>query len=246
MSRVPRRLPSGMGRMKFMLFRKLLLLFAVIVALSAASANAQLGVYGTYSGQRFSGVTCPSFAGPCGYNDGDDRPYGGTFGAFYDTQRQFGPMRLGFDVRGDILTSNKRADSSAGGKGITRQYAALGGVRGTFHVPIRLIHPYAEVAGGIIRNNAIGAYTAVVSPNGGGTTASFDPNVYSVYPTVKGFAGVDVTVLPWLDLRAIELGAGAAFGSRTQLDSVSPLTTSTSSSRLTESIGVGVVFHIPR
>jgi hypothetical protein len=48
---------------------------------------------------------------------------------------------------------------------------------------------------------------------------------------VEGFAGADITILPVLDLRAIELGAGEAFGP---------------SSHSIQSIGIGVVFHTPR
>jgi hypothetical protein len=158
------------------------------------------------------------------------KPYGGAFGAYYDF-KDLGPVRIGVDLRGDVLGTNKRADSSAGGQGIVRQYATLGGLRGSIKTPIHWLRPYAEVAGGYTRNNAIGQYTFAPVPSGAPALVSFNPNVYANYGVVRGYVGADITIFPFLDLRAIELGAGEAFGS---------------SSHTTESIGAGIVFHLPR
>jgi hypothetical protein len=58
-----------------------------------------------------------------------------------------------------------------------------------------------------------------------------NPQLYQNFTQVEGFAGADITLLPILDLRAIELGAGEAFGP---------------SNHSIQSIGIGVVFHSPR
>lgn len=245
-----------------MLFRKLLLPLAVLFLSSFGSASAQLGVYGMFNGQRFGGVTCPTFASPCAAGSGHVQDYGGTFGAFYDF-RNIGKVRIGADARGDVLTSNKRADSSAGGPGIVRQYAVMGGIRGTFPTPIPWLHPYAEIAVGYTRNNANGVYTYTtlvnnsISPSTSGTSLSFNPSVYTSQPLVKGMVGLDVRVLPFIEIRAIELGLGEAFGSSTTV--VNTTTTmsaggsSTSSSVAAtspsthgiQSIGAGLVFRLP-
>ena len=215
----------------------------------AGSAYAQLGVYGMATGQRFSGVTCPSFASPCASNDGVVRPYGGTFGIYYDF-KNLGPVRIGADVRSDVLTSNKRADSSAGGEGILRAYNTLGGLRGSFRTPIHWLHPYAEIAGGYSRNNSIGQYTITSNALSSVSQVNFNPAIYSNYTLVKGFVGLDVAIFPFLDLRAIELGEGEAFGSAANVRTVnsdgSVSQTFSPSTHGTQSIGAGLVLHLPR
>ncbi len=245
-------------------FRKLLPLFAPVLIAASSAAHAQFGVYGTVSGQRFGGVTCPAFATPCGNNSGHINPYGGSFGGYYDFY-DLGPARLGVEVRGDVLTSNKRADSSAGSSGITRQYSAMAGVRGSFRTPISWLVPFASIDGGYIRNNASGLYTNITTvntsttPNITTSDTSFNPNLYTTYGLVKAFVGLDVKVASFLDIRAIELGAGDALGSAPTVMTVttttngagsnttsSAITTSSSNSHGVTSIGAGVVFHFPR
>ena len=214
------------------------------------TANAQLGVYATATGNWFGGVTCPSFASPCAQTSGRVNPFGGNFGAYYDF-RNLGPVRLGVDARGAVGSSNKRADSSSGGKGIVRQYEALGGVRGTFRTPLHWLHPYAEIAGGISRNNASGLYTNTVTTNNGVTQSilSFNPAAYTDYGLVKGFVGLDIPLLPYLSFRAIELGEGVAFGSAPTLQTTTGTSTVVNTrspdSHGVQSIGAGIVITIP-
>jgi len=219
----------------------------------AGSARAQLGVYGMYSGERFTGITCPTYAAPCGTNNGTVRPYGATLGAFYDFMN-VGPVRLGVDLRGDLLRADKRADSSAGGTDVLRQYATLGGLRGTFRTPKRWLRPYAEITGGYTRNNDVGQYTFTTTTSTAPVTLSYNPTVNKNYALVKAFVGVDIAIFPFLDLRPIELGEGEAFGSAVYSQSVTSngsttTTTSTTSGPNThgnQSISAGIVFHLPR
>ena len=249
--------------MKFMLFRKLLPLLAAFAFVYVGPARAQFAVYGTADGGTFGGVTCPAFAGPCAQSGGHVKPYGGTFGAYYDF-RDMGPLRIGADVRGDVLTSNKRADSSAGAKGAYRQYTALAGLRGSIRTPISWLHPYAEIAGGYTRNDASGLYTETTTTYSGTTpvqqtSVSFNPEQFTNYALFKGFVGVDVRVLPWMDIRAIEFGAGEAFGSAPTVQTVTAtvnangavtttgptITTTSPNTHFTDSIAAGVVFRFP-
>lgn len=218
------------------------------------AANAQLGIYATATGDWFGGITCPSYASPCAESDGKVKPFGGNFGAYYDW-RHYGPVKLGFDARGAVQSSNKRADSSAGGPGIVKNYEFLGGVRGTFHTPIKWLHPYGEILGGISRNNASGLYTYTVT-NGTNPTPpvlSYNPQNYSVYGVIKGFAGLDIPLLPYLSFRAVELGFGGAFGTAPTLQtttvngssSTTTVNTYSQSTHGVQSIGAGVVFTLP-
>jgi hypothetical protein len=218
------------------------------------AANAQLGIYATATGNWFGGVACPSFASPCAESDGKVKPFGGNFGAYYD-YRNFGPIRWGFDARGAIQSSNKRADSSAGGPGIVRNYEFLAGVRGTFKTPVRWLHPYAEIAGGITRNNASGLYTITTNETQPATqtSVSFNPQDYTVYPMIKGYVGLDIPLLSWLSFRAVELGAGGAFGSAptvqtttiTNSGTTTAVTTHSPDSHGIQSIGSGLVITLP-
>ena len=59
-----------------------------------SAAHAQFAVYGTVVGERVRGFTCATI---CASTDGSERPYGGSFGAFYNF-RTYGPMRLGVET----------------------------------------------------------------------------------------------------------------------------------------------------
>ena len=248
--------------MSLMSLRTSLRCAAVLTALSPLSAHAQFGVYGMVTGQRFGGITCPSFAAPCAAGGGRAQNYGGAFGGLYDL-RNVGPVKLGVDVRGEILTSNKRADSSAGGAGIFREYNVMGGVRGVVATPISWLRPYAEVAFGYSRNNASGVYTQTTTLNNTATPptslsfVTFNPSVYASQPLVKGLLGLDAHVSTHIDIRVIELGYGGSFGSTTTVvattSTVSPTgttstaaaTTSSPSTHGIASVAAGIVFRFP-
>jgi hypothetical protein len=188
-----------------------LLVFAALTISSAAPARAQGAIYGVVTGERVSGFTCQDPQNNCANNNGKEEPYGGTFGVYYDF-RSIGPVRLGADFRGSVLNAAKSAEYYGTSPDQIRHYSALGGLRGSIGTPIKILHPYAEVAGGYAR------YIGTLVP-----TAN--------YTQVQGLVGVDVNLLPWLDLRAIEFGAGAIFGP---------------ANHSTQSIGAGLVLHLPR
>lgn len=187
-----------------------LLLFLFV----SIAAQAQFGVYGTVTGERVTGFICTDPQGHCASSGGVVRPYGGTFGGYYDF-RSLGPFRVGVDLRGSVLNSNKSATIYGTSVDLVRHYAALGGLRAEARLPIHWLHPYVEAAAGLGRSNA----------------ASVVPTQYANYTQVQGFVGADITITPMLDLRAIELGAGEMFGP---------------SSHSIQSMGIGIVFHMPR
>jgi hypothetical protein len=187
----------------------------------AASAKAQLGVYGEVTGERISSITCVDPQHECASNDGVARPYGAEVGAQYDF-RNYGPVLIGFDVRGYVKNSNKSAAYYLGSGDAVRDYGALGGVRATFHTPYKLLRPYAEVAAGLSRTNA-----ALVAPEAGSSVVE----QYQDYTKIEGLVGLDLALFPMVDIRAIEFGAGEMFGP---------------SSHPTQQIGVGIVFHLTR
>ena len=208
-----------MGTIKPMLFRKLLLLFAPVALIAASSsAFAQFGVYGTVTGENLSSFRCitataaPTTGCTVSGTNVSVKPYGANFGAYYDL-RSLGPVRLGVDLRGGVLNSSKDTFENLTSADVIRQYSALGGVRGSVATPIKLIRPYAEVAVGYARFGSVDARSLYPLQN---------------YTEFEGLIGIDVPILPYMDIRAIELGAGALFGSSTHG---------------MESVGAGLVFH---
>lgn len=161
-------------------------------------------------------------------------PAGIIGGAYYDF-RTIGPVRLGIDLRGGVLHSNKSATSSAGGNDATGYDHVLLGLRGSFHTRYSWLSPYAQVSGGYARSNATLPFGAATL-NGSGTPNARTEDNFLVY---EGLAGLDIHVFPVIDLRPIELGIGNMnrFGS-------SPVGDGPGSVGIM-SIGAAVVFHMP-
>ena len=178
-----------------MLFRKCLPAVAAAAALISSVLHAQIGLFGTVTGERLTGITCQAFDNVCSSSNGTDHPFGGEFGGFYDFRR-FGPVRFGPEVRGNVLTSNRSASLYQGGAGVVRQYGALGGVHASVGTPIPFLHPYGSVDVGYAKTNA----------------DTGNPETYQNFFQAKGVLGVDIPLLPFLDFRLIELTAGGLFG----------------------------------
>ena len=210
-----------------MLFRKIAVLSAALIFFCCVNTlHAQLGLYATITGGRIGGITCLDPQHICASNDGTLRPYGATFGGYYEF-RTYGPARVGFDVRGSVTNSNKPADLYQASTDNIRDYTALGGLRASFATRFKYIRPYVQVDGGFARSNIVGEYHPV-APG----LSPFNPALdYRNYGQVQGVAGIDVPLFSIIDLRAIEFTGGEMFGS---------------SSHSTETISAGLVLHFSR
>jgi hypothetical protein len=220
-----------------MIFRKAVLFLAAAIA-TTTIAHAQLGVYGTITVNRLSGqqssplaplnadpAGCVGPAAPgCKVNNSVD-PIGGTGGVYYDF-KTLGPVRLGVDVRASV-TDSKQGDYTVSRGSGTRIYSALGGIRASFHTPIKVIKPYIQVSAGLGRSDY--GLALISGP------ATFPGKIVTVNNLqYEGFAGVDLKLLPFMDFRVVELGYGAlnSFGTNSH---TYPIGT----------ISSGVVFHLP-
>jgi hypothetical protein len=211
-----------------MKFGKFVGQLVALAALSVGAAHAQLGVYGLYQGTDLSGIQCLNTgvaaavgstsatytAAPCANGTrgeivngagavvapaatGSQDFTGGFGGVFYDW-KTYGPVRLGFDVRAGEKHSNKSASSSAGGANATSSQDFLGGVRGSFHTPIKVLKPYAQFSMGWGRSN-------VTEPFGNSTASSstpIPPRTYDHFLEYEGFIGLDVKIFSIKDLRS--------------------------------------------
>ena len=197
--------------------RKALLLLAVAIFVTA-TAHAQLGVYGTFTANRLSGLKSSPEATSPGAINNDVSPLGGTGGIYYDFYKVGHLVKLGVDARGTITTTKRGAYTNANGGG-ARVNSGLFGVRAVFNAPVlhTILRPYIQGSVGVGSSN----YGLLYGSNGVVTRTSFE---------YMGFAGIDIPLASFMDLRLVELGAGALNDNHTY-----PL----------QSVSSGIVFHLP-
>jgi hypothetical protein len=205
-----------------------LVLTAIALALTAFSstAHAQAGAYGLFTVDRMSGIaSSPILPAGVMYND-QVNPLGFTGGAFYDF-KSFGPIRLGVDLRGSAINAHRGAQANSDGAG-THIYSGLGGVRLSFHTPLKFIKPYVEGAAGIGRSN----YGVLSNAS---LATYVNPGVQTISNLeYHGYAGLDLPFAPFADWRVFEVGYGAlqSFGNAAHTYPIM-------------SISTGVVIHFP-
>jgi hypothetical protein len=203
-----------------MIFRKAVLFVAAAVAAATTSAHAQVGVYGMFTVDRLSNLqSSPLLPSPAPQVDAVN-PLGGTGGVYYDFLK-LGPIKLGADLRGSILTTKRGAyvTSNAGG---ARIYSTLGGIRGVFHTPLAPLKPYVQFSAGLGRSD----YGLFNAP--GGHITLYNNFQY------EGLAGLDVKLLPIMDWRVAELGYGG----------LNPFGTNSHNYPIKQ-VSMGFVFHLP-
>lgn len=198
-------------------FRKALLLLAVALFVTA-TAHAQFGVYGTFTANHLGSIkSSPDATTPSAVNN-DVSPLGGTGGIYYDFFKLGHLAKLGVDARGTITTTKRGAFIAANGGG-ARINSGLFGARVVFDAPVlhTILRPYVQGSVGVGSSN----YGLLYGSNGVVTRTSFE---------YMGFAGIDIPLASFMDLRLVELGAGALNDNHTY-----PL----------QSVSSGIVFHLP-
>src|ERR1700733_13190713 len=209
-----------------MSFRKAVLLLLVAVAIATSvSAHAQVGVYGMFTVDRLSNIVSSplplnSAASACARKDTVD-PLGGTGGVYYDFLK-LGPVKLGADVRGSILSTKRGAYINFNGPG-ARIYSVLGGVRASFHTPVKSLKPYIQGSVGLGRSD----YGL------SNTTSTGQVVLYNNFE-YQGLAGLDIKLLPIMDWRVAEFGYGG----------LDPFGTNSHNYPIKQ-VSMGFVFHLP-
>jgi hypothetical protein len=209
-----------------MILRKAVLLTFIALAITTASAHAQLGAYGMFTVNQLSNIaSSPQPTTPtdlANTRSNDVNPLGGTGGVYYDFLK-LGPVKLGADLRGSILTTKRGAYVNFNGGG-ARIYSALGGVRAAFHTPHPWLKPYIQGSVGLGRSD-YGLFTQ------GSTNGSVVLHNNFEY---EGLAGLDIKVLPIMDWRVVELGYGG----------LNPFGTYSHNYPIKQ-VSMGLVFHLP-
>ena len=210
-----------------MSFRKAVLLLAVVAVTSTASAHAQFGVYGMFTVNRLGDIASsplpetPTDLANKRANTVD--PLGGTGGIYYDFLK-LGPVKLGADLRGSILSTRRGAYVNFDGSG-ARIYSALGGIRAAIHTPLAPLKPYIQVSAGLGRSD----YGLISASSTNGAVVLHNNFEY------EGLVVLDVKLLPVLDWRVAELGYGGLnpFGADSHNYSI-------------KQVSMGFVFHLPK
>jgi hypothetical protein len=209
-----------------MIFRKAVLFVAAVALATTHSAHAQFGAYGMFTVDRLSNIASsplpPTATGPANTRANTVDPLGGTGGVYYDFMK-LGPVRLGADLRGSILTTKRGAYVNFNGSG-ARIYSALGGVRASFHTPIAPLKPYIQVSAGLGRSD----YGLFSQGSTNGQVVMHNNFEY------EGLAGLDIKLLPILDWRVAELGYGG----------LDPFGTYSHNYPIKQ-VSMGFVFHLP-
>jgi hypothetical protein len=209
-----------------MIFRKAVFLAALAVAVPTTSALAQVGAYGMFTVNQLSNIaSSPQPTTPtdlANTRSNDVNPLGGTGGVYYDFLK-LGPVKLGADLRGSILTTKRGAYVNFNGGG-ARIYSALGGVRGVFSTPVKPLKPYIQLSAGLGRSD-YGLFTQ------GSTNGSVVLHNNFEY---EGLAGLDIKVFPIMDWRVVELGYGG----------LNPFGTYSHNYPIKQ-VSMGFVFHFP-
>jgi hypothetical protein len=208
-----------------MILRKAALFLAAVTVATTISAQGQVGVYGMFTVDRLSNIAssplpAPTTNGPNARTNTAD-PLGGTGGIYYDFLK-LGPVKLGADLRGSILTTKRGANVSFNDGG-TRIYSALGGVRAVFHTPIAPLKPYIQGSVGLGRSD----YGL------SNTTSSGQVILYNNFEYI-GLAGLDIKLLPIMDWRVAEFGYGG----------LNPFGTYSHNYPIKQ-VSMGFVFHLP-
>jgi hypothetical protein len=214
-----------------MMLRKAVLLLSAVAVATTVSSQAQVGVYGMFTVDRLSRIASsplpppPNSSDPAFARSDTVDPIGGTGGVYYDFMK-LGPVKLGADVRGSILTTKRGAYINFNGPG-AHIYSVLGGVRGSFQTPVKSLKPYLQISVGLGRGD-YGLYT--------GRPASTQPLPNIIYNNFQyeGLAGLDIKLLPVLDWRVAEFGYGG----------LDPFGTYSHNYPIKQ-VSMGFVFHLP-
>ena len=139
---------------------------------------------------------------------------------------QLGPVKLGADVRGSILTTKRGAYVNFNGGG-ARIYSALGGVRARVSYAYEAAEAVSSVVGGpwaqrlriCLRQRSNDTAPVVL--------------IYNNFQ-YEGLAGLDIKLLPIMDWRVVEFGYGG----------LDPFGTYSHNYPIKQ-VSMGFVFHLP-
>lgn len=165
------------------------ILSAALFPLAASSwASAEtISVYGTIAPIHISNVATGNASTGVGNSSYTTSSYWavGVGGGVTITPIHLGPLSLGLDLRGSTAREKQGADT------------LLAGIKAGFKLPLIPLKPYVQASGGYV-----GTRATVTTGFPAGSTDSSGFYAYEI------LGGADLSILPHVDLRLIEIGAG--------------------------------------
>jgi hypothetical protein len=166
---------------------------ALALSIGSASARGQAAIYVTSSSSRFSNVQTGSVSTASGYQEQYASYWASGIGGGVTLNfLSAGVAKLGFDFRGSTKPGTNGADT------------AMGGIKLAFNPPLLHFKPYVQASGGYVATRSVNISTSPSSPGqivGGSFT-----NRYAAWELL---GGIDYRLVPFLDLRLIEVGGGS-------------------------------------
>lgn len=193
------------------------------LATAPAAAHAQLfEAYATFSPTRASNVQTGSvLSGGAYVNQYTSFFVPAVGGGVTLNAIAFGPIRLGFDLRGSTKPGTNGIDTG------------LFGVKLAVKPPLLRVKPYVQLSGGYV-----GTRTNNVSTVFNGATYTTGGTFNNSYAAFEGLAGVDVPLVPFFNYRVVEVGVGKGYKTGPSLASIQ-----TSNDLTFLTISTGIVFH---
>ena len=175
--------------------------FAALVLAAPAltsPARAQFSAYVTYSSAHLSNVETGAVYSATGYTEQTASYWSsGVGGGVTFTMIRVPLLSLGVDLRGSSRPGTAGVDS------------ALVGLKLTVHPPLLRFKPYVQASGGYLDTRTTNVSTPAGSTNSSAIVGGTFANKYAAYEIL---GGVDYPLLPFLDYRIVEVGAGKGVG----------------------------------
>ena len=159
------------------------------------TARGQLEAYVTYSPAHLSNVETGAVATTTGYTEQTASYWSSGVGGGVTVPILRLPfVSLNLDLRGSTRPGTNGVDS------------ALVGVKLALHPHVVRLKPYVQVSGGYLDTRTTNVSTVTVS---GATEGGTFDNKYAAYEVL---GGVDYPLVPFVDFRIVEVGAGQGIG----------------------------------
>lgn len=154
------------------------------------AARGQVAAYVTFSPTHLSGVRDGNSANASANNGYSTTSFWtpGVGGGVTLTVLPLGPVKLGLDLRGSTKPGTNGSDT------------VMGGVKLGFNLPLVRFKPYVQASGGYL-----GTRTRVA------TGAAAGSSEYDKFAAYEVLGGVDYSLVPFFDLRLIEVGGGRGY-----------------------------------
>ena len=176
--------------------RRILLLAALVVLCAAPVHGQAFSVYVTSANSRFTNVQTGSVLTTSGFQNRYTNFWASGIGGGVTLGLvPVGPIRFGLDLRGSTKPGTTGADT------------AMLGFKLAVKPPLLPIKPYIQASGGYVATRTVNVSTTSITSNQ--TVGGTFNNKYAGWEIL---GGLDMPLAPFVDLRLVEVGGGAAYG----------------------------------